>query len=387
MNTKSSKKILPTTIFAAIIVLLAFSAMCTPVSAQPTEEEIKQAIVNGTAWLAGQQNPDGSWGTWYQVAETAFAVKKLEHYCMDPKYGLGLSSPFDPACPYKDAIENGFNFIFANAQIISIGPQTHCPDPDTNDNGIGVHFGSPHSYTAGIVLMAIAESNEQDKIVNVFGSEINGWTYHDVAVDTVDYLAFGQTDKGNGRGGWSYTHCTNGSCWSDNSNTGWVLIGLQYAESLKPPKGEGFGLTIPQCVKDELNIWINYIQCKEGVPCTDFGGSGYGSPCSWVNILKTGNLLKEMAFVGNTTADERVKEAINYTCCHWYDPNNDPGWNGTPVANYQAMYTMMKGLTALGFVDEQKKICDEIDWQADFEQVIVAQQNTDGSWSGCPWAG
>ncbi|MDI6885632.1 MAG: hypothetical protein QMD22_04660 [archaeon] len=321
------------------MVLLAFTAMCTPVSADVTEEEIKQAIDNGTAWLAAQQNDDGSWGTSDKVARTAFAVKKLEHHAVDPKYGYGLDSPFDPAYPYADNVTRGLNYIFANAQIIKISNQTHdgrVDNPDTNGNGIGVSFtesGWHQTYQTSIALMAIAESGAQDKIVNVSGSPVNGWTYHDVAVDTVDYLAFGQTDSGGGIGGWDYSECNNSSCWSDNSNTGYAVLGLQYAEAPKPE-----GLTIPQFVKTELNIWIDYIQCKEGVPCTGFGGSGYGSPCSWVNILKTGNLLKEMAFVGDTATTPRVVNATAYLCCHWNE-TADPGWRPN---HYQAMYTTMK---------------------------------------------
>ncbi|MCW7078387.1 MAG: hypothetical protein OCU22_04575, partial [Canidatus Methanoxibalbensis ujae] len=45
-----------------------------------------------------------------------------------------------------------------------------------------------------------------------------------------------------------------------------------------------------------------------------------------------------------------------------------------------AMYTTMKGLTSLDIHD----ICG-YDWQAEFEDAIVAQQNDNGSWTGCLW--
>ena len=69
--------------------------------------------------------------------------------------------------------------------------------------------------------------------------------------------------------------------------------------------------------------------------------------------------------------------ATDYICRHWNDPNDDPGWRPN---NYHAMYTTMKGLTSLDIHD----ICG-YDWQAEFEDAIVAQQNDNGSWTGCLW--
>lgn len=244
--------------------------------------------------------------------------------------------------------------------------------------------------------MAIAASRAPDRVVNVSGSPVDGWKYKDVLQDTVDYLAWGQTDCGYGKGGWDYYPANNKCGRSDNSNTGWATFGLGFAES----PTYGFSATIPDFVKTELSDhWINYIQCNPGDPryTADYdGGSGYSSPCSWVNILKTGHLLYEMAFVGDNATTPRVINATNYLVRHWNDTNTDPGWRGNPaspwywyrIANYHATFNVMKGLCALDIHE-----IDGIDWQADFEQVIVAQQvtnvtnvtNITGYWSGCQW--
>lgn len=224
-------------------------------------------------------------------------------------------------------------------------------------------------------MMAIAESSHPEKIVNVPGSPVNGRTYADVLQDAVDYLAFGQNDAGNPRGGWGYS---DNQAWSDNSNSGYAVLGLGYAQTS--------GSTIPAFVKTELNIWITYIQC--GTIGPDYGGSGYNSPCSWVNILKTGNLLFEMAFVGNTTADQRVIDAIDYIELHWDDANEDPGWNGTTRAHKQAMYCAMKGFEVLGVKNitvNRSGIDVEVDWYDEFANVLLAQQNADGSWGSDYW--
>ena len=347
--------------------------------------DICQAIEDGVAWLVRQQNADGSWGASYPVAETAFAVLKLETHATDrvppDGCGYGLASPFDPTYPYADNVTRGLDYIFDNANIIDIGTQTHdgsVDNPDTNGNGKGVYFSGRRTYETSIAMMAIAASTTPDRIVNVPGSAVDGWTYKDVLQDTVDYLAWGQTDSGYGRGGWIYEEMDNEGDISDNSNTGYAVLGLAYAEA-KPPYG--FSLTVPAFVKDELNIWIDYIQNDVDGDTND-GGSGYTDPDNWVNILKTGNLLYEMAYVGDTKDTPRVKDAVDYLVRHWNDANSDPGWRGLPdgVAHYQAMYTTMKGLEVLGI-----NKTDGIDWFKDFSDVIVAQQQGDGSWLSGDW--
>jgi len=415
--------------FAKLLVMLVVASLLVvpfagtvAANEPPTQEEVKEAIDKGVAWLLDQQNledPDdiqyGSWGDWEQVAVTAFAVKKLEHYAIDKKYGLELDSPFDAL--YADQLQAGLNFLFANAHVITVGTQTHdgkIDDPDTDGDGKGVYFETNlwnRTYSSGIALMAIAESTTPDRVVDVPDSPVDGWTYEEVAQDTLDYLAWGQTDSGSGRGGWIYNEVDNASGWSDNSNTGYAVLGLQYAEAPLESR-EGFGLTVPTWVKDELEIWVKYIQCTVSGP--DHGGSGYTIPCDWVNILKTGNLLKELEFVGAPETDTRVQAALAYLCRHWSDANQDPGWRGDmgldddsdglvdedPIngmdddadglfdedpglpASYQTMYATMKGLASFPI----HEFCDPpIDWQADFETVLLEQQLDDGSWPQTNW--
>jgi len=374
-------------VFIAVILAISAFAAISPMANAATQEEIKDAIDRGIEWLVAQQNDDGSWGVVDTVAKTALAVKKLELHAVDCKYGYCLDSPFDPAYPYAENVSRGLDYLFANAHIINISAQP-AGNPDTDGDGIGVYFvdgNDPHhrNYETGIALMAIVESTTPHRVVNVSGSAVNGWTYYEVAVDTVDYLAWAQAET-NGRGGWGYAQCDNGT-WtdigrSDNSNTGWVVLGLQYAETEDPL--HGFNIAIPQFVKDELNIWIDYIQndpgpADDGAEADPDGGSGYTAPNNWVNILKTGNLLSEMAFVGDSATTPRVVNATDYICRHWNDPNDDPGWRPN---NYHAMYTTMKGLTSLDI----HEICG-YDWQTEFEDAIVSQQNADGSWTGCKW--
>ena len=378
MNTKCSKKILSTTAVATILLLFAFSVMCTPVSAA-TEAEIEQAIDDGMVWLSAQQNADGSWGDWDKVARTGFAVVKFAtHATMaDPQ-----EDPFDPLYEYSDEVIDGLDYIFLNAKIIDINVEHGVDNPDTNGNGIGVYFtdecGWHQTYHTSIAMMAIAASADPDRVVNVPGSLVDGRTYQDVLQDIVDYMAWGQADLAPCRGGWDYTHSDDSGSWADNSNTGYAVLGLGYAQATPP---HGLGCTVPDFVKTELNIWIDYIQNDVDGDADD-GGSGYTGPDDgWVNILKTGNLLYEMGLYGDTESTQRVQDAIDYLCRHWNDPNQDPGWKGPPL-HYQAMYTTMKGLEVF-CIDE---ICDPpIDWFDDMSTAIVTTQNPGGSWPSDPW--
>lgn len=290
---------------------------------------------------------------------------------MDTKWGYGLSSPFDPTYPYRENVEKGLSWLLEQcAFIIPIGPQP-AGNPDTDGDGTGVHFGMAlhhRTYTTAAALMAICEAVEMERIVE--SGPLAGWTYEEVAEDAMNYLAFGQNDGGNERGGWGYRE---NEGWSDQSNSGYVALALGFYETAPP---HGCGLTIPQFVKDELEVWTNYIQSGDS-------GSGYSDP-GGSNTLRTGNLLQQLALISATEEDPRVQAALKYLCHHWYDENQDPGWRGPTggVASYQATFTAMKGFTSLRI---HEFCAPPIDWQAECEEVLLAQQQDDGSWPQTMW--
>ncbi|OGO26403.1 MAG: hypothetical protein A2W33_10765 [Chloroflexi bacterium RBG_16_52_11] len=339
----------------------------------PLEEQIEQSIVAGLAWLALQQNLDGSWG-WGcdQVAYTGLVVLKFETRAIE----LGLD-PMGDVYEYHSQVISGLSYIISNAHDVLIGLQS-AGDPDTNGNGIGTYFnqnecGPWHDiYNSGIAMMAIAASGHSE-------------LYGDMLQDAVDYMAWAQADEACGlhRGGWRYQP----DCDSDNSNAGYVTLGLGFAEA---PPPFGFGLTIPQFVKDELSIWIDTIQDDvDGDP--DDGGSWYSPSWAfypWVNILKTGNLIFEMVLVGDTAGTPRHQDAVDYIERHWQDQNTDPGWGyNVYPANYQAMFILKKGLdfARIPLLDLDGVGTPEHDWFLEIATVIVNQQNTDGSWPWCDW--
>jgi len=354
------KKIVTTLL---LVLLLASTFAMVPVKAV-SEDEIEESIVEGLAWLASIQNLDGSWSDYEYVAHTGLAVLKFIDRAVETGY-----DPFSEEYMYSLQVINGLNYIFSMAQTIPISVQT-AGDPDSDGDGIGVHISDSYhlSYATGISLMAISSAKPYAP-GPVSTGPLTGWSYLDVIVDAVDYLAYGQNEDGWSRGGWGYD---DNQQWSDNSNSGWVTLGLGYAEAA--------GTSAPSFVKDELNIWIDYIQNDVNGDPED-GGSGYTSSNDWVNVLKTGNLLYQMRLYGDSETDQRVINAIDYLEKHWNDANLDPGWKGTTIPHYQSAFCIMKGLESFSITSIDVG-GPGYDWFDDIATHIVNTQNADGSW---PW--
>jgi hypothetical protein len=379
MQVKGGKSVTGVWIFPFPMVL--FMCFFIGISYSATQAEIEQAIDSGISWLVAQQQGDGSWDpSGEPVACTGLAVIKLA----DRAFELGYT-PFDPDYPYKNAIESGLNFIFQNGFVVDIYDQP-AGNPDTDNDGKGVHFGGEYRtiYSTGICMMAIAATRAPDRVVGSIGSEVDGWTYKQVLDDVVDFMAFAQTDTPNpGRGGWRYREQV---IDADNSNTGYAVSGLGYAES----SIYGFGCAVPQFVKDELNIYIDYIQCDPGDSGHNGGidgSSGYYSPCdSYSNVLKTGNLIGEMTLAGRPYNDSDLQRALAYIGRTWNDTSRDPGWGNGGTPHYQAMLCVTRGLVYAG-IDTIVVDGSPRDWYADFADAIVSSQQPDGSWPVDFWAG
>lgn len=367
------------TICLSLLVLFMFVSSITVAA---TEQEIAASIEAGIAWLVAQQQPDGSWSELNPGGETGFALVKL----CERAYELGYDSPFDPAYPHSQAVIDGFDYLFTLAQTIPIGIQP-AGDPDTNGNGTGVYVTSDawhRTYETGIAMMAVAASKTPARIITT--GLLAGSTYQSALQEMVDYMAWGQVNAGQGQGGWGYTDEDElvQDRWADNSNSGYAVLGLAYAEA----GDSGFTITIPGFVKSELNLWIDWVQNDVDGDFED-GGSGYIDPFGWVNILKTGNLIFEMTFYGDPIGTQRAQDALDYLGRTWNDPSGDPGW-GNPAfggfPHYQAMYCAMKGLEYRQ-IDTIDVGGSDTDWYQEFADAIVTTQNADGSWPWNYWGG
>ncbi|MCD4723808.1 MAG: T9SS type A sorting domain-containing protein [Bacteroidales bacterium] len=344
-------------VISCILILLI-----TPVlifSQPPTEEEILASIDLGLTWLVANQHDDGSWydlaGIPDHVAHTGFALTKL----CDKAYEDYYDSPFNPDYEYSQNVIDGFNYLFSQAK----------------DDKIGIYIcqaGSWHeTYNVSIALMALAASYTPDRIIVSGNDVVNGKTYAEVVDQMLIYFEWGQNDDdplGNEYGGWgygpNYIHWDN-TPYSDNSHTGYVVLGLRYAEA--------FGATIPQSIKDKLTFWVDFIQNDEN------GGSGYEEPNNMVNSLKTGNLLFEMAFLGDDLGNDRVQNALGFIETHWNDPFTGPPFDMGWQTHIQAMYCLMKGFESysIGYINDGTNM---INWYEAFTTYLVDAQFPDGAW-------
>ncbi|MEE8466214.1 MAG: hypothetical protein V3S68_07010 [Dehalococcoidia bacterium] len=307
-----------------------------------SDEEIENSIQNGLAWLAAEQAPDGSWGDWGWSAEAATGLAVLKFEERAPELGFDA---FDPDYIYHQQVEDGLNHLFSNSATAGglvwiAGPSGY------------------YTYNTGIAMMALAASRAPGRVVGPLGSAVDGWTYEQVLTAMLDWMEDAQNDGGCEIGGWGYG--ANNIGWSDQSNTGYATMGIGFA--IAPVFG--FGLTVDPNVLDKLGIYIDNIQRPDG-------GSDYlPINCgAWdaSNILRTGNLLYEMALVGRPLADPTVQAAVGYLQDNWV------GWDP------QAAFTMMKGLEAYR-IDILTVGGMDIDWFDEISTIIVDYQNPDGSW-------
>ena len=201
--------------------------------------------------------------------------------------------------PYVESVRLGLNWLiqgyYSNSsypmlKAITIGAQS-AGNPDTNGNGYGIEVCDRSYrpiYEGGQIMDAIIASGVQPgedtgrnftgRSENMIGSSSfnpsmpvtgpNGnWTYGELLQDMCDMYAWGQRDPNYGdRGGWRYTWNTD----SDNSACQWAAIGMIPAQ--KAP----WNCVVPDWVKTENNIWLNYSYNGTGFGY-DRIGNGYGT--------------------------------------------------------------------------------------------------------------
>lgn len=363
-----------TLISTSVIVALTLGASAMANAA--TEVQKEQAIKDGLAWMAGTQQANGSWSYDGGDGDTAATAAALLAF-QEQKGKSGGWYGNDVA--YQAVVDNAYTYILNHAQYVDIGPQTY-GNPDTNGNGLGVKFvpggaNGRDTYVTGLVLPALARYGNLSTTITA--GALAGKTYSQAIQDTVDYFAWGQNESGWARGGWRY-YANSGD--SDNSTAQWPVVGMMYAQAA--------GATIPTFVKDEMKVWIDYIQHSSG-------GSGYDSPGSYTNESKTGGLLLEMKFSGydGYKAGDTLgkQEALNFLDANWQNGPSGTWWGN--FGHPYAMWGIYKGLeTTIGLANTTEianlhapgtlDAGDTWNWWEDYSEWLVNNQNGNGSWTG-----
>jgi hypothetical protein len=365
-----------TALFLFCTLLLSFSPWFT--NAQPTEAEIETSIQAGINYLINGTHPQFEEGFWAmdegvnEVAYTGIVLMKLCEYA----YEKGYESPFDPEYDYSQNVTDGFNYLFTKVRdTYEYAYSCEGIEPGSismegmyiSDEPVGAQ---PEMYNATLATMALGACNTPNKIIDCSGSPAHAMTHFELMQEMVDFYRWAQNKESSTTnfGGWGNrpwlapfccvpfdqqnpdAGCMEwGNTYSDNASSGYVVFALQYAEEM--------GCAIPYGLKEDLSVWIDYIQIEGTISGTEegAGGSGYFSddfPEFWHNSLRTGNLLAEMAFAGYPLEHSRVQSALSYIGTYWETPpapnledlTTNEGWAFWPMA----MYSLMKGLKSYG---------------------------------------
>ena len=394
-------------IFLFVLCLGLISLMMAKTATAATEQAKQLAIDNGLAWLASTQQTDGRWlyTSWDgDLAATGSAALAFIEEGYLPGSDVVINS-----VNYGDVVGKACDYIFNRATSQAIGTQTmgHPEDYDNNGSGdgnsLGIYFNPGSSnrnvYTTGIitpVVYALGQALGENTAVG--RGTVSTMTYKQVLRDVIDWYSWGQVDPayGNHRGGWRYNA---NYTTSDNSTAQWGSLPILY--------GNTWGLATPQCVKDELELYVNYIQHSQDSTWRA-GGSGYDTPDTYVNMAKTGGLMLELAAIGEPVSDTRVQNALGFmestiSFDHWNQGYfySSTEWYSGHLNNPYAMWAVYKALEVYGIDtistapggftvgqnwDPQTSAAG--DWYAHYCDYIAGIQNTNGSWNGAgPWTG
>lgn len=392
-----------------LLALLLFAAAGTALAA--TEEAKTTAIENGLVWLANTQETSGDEGYWpYSNYGTLAATATAALAFIEEGWLPGIDFEVN-GTNYGDVVTPALEYILNRATpdgrfgVETAGYTRYAEDYNndgdfTNDGGNdqAVYFNpglyTRNVYTTGIcvpVIYALGERLGHDTVIGMGSATVQGMTWAELLQDVIDWFSWGQVEPNRGvhRGGWRYD--ANYST-SDNSTAQWGALPLIY--------GQDWGLGAPDYVRNELELWVNYIQNANG-------GSGYDNPNTYVNVSKTGGLLLEMAVIGRSMDHPTVQAAINFINNRW---NTYPSgtWYGNLNHPY-AMWAVYKGLSVYGLVDNFTSMGEQImvgtgienavagyvigfegdtgtsatdDWYSHYCDYLVGIQNANGSWSG-----
>ena len=221
----SMKRRIHRAVAALAVASFVLAGVTSPATAA-TPAEIEQAIVDGLAWLEGQQNDtDGSWGSGPDiVGYTGLVCLKFEHRAHE----LGFADPTDAGYEYGQVVSDCLDYIISKANIVPNIETAADLYPSPGGNGDGIAFGGSRSATAdvyntGIAMMALAaHGTYRSTTIKELLAEARDWMSH----------AQNNSNCGDHQGGWRYV--ANQCTYSDNSVGGYASLGLGYAAAPQP---------------------------------------------------------------------------------------------------------------------------------------------------------
>ncbi len=317
------------------------------------------------------------------------------------------------------------------ATTCTTAPATPCTFTyDGNANGqmlieANDGIGDP-GYQTGMIVTAIVASQNPAGVARTGAAKtatlpgVLGQTYLNIVQDLVDSIGYCQyygddqsTSGYDNGGGWEY-YCAGTPTsyapyyYDDNSPSQWNAIGLIAAN-------RGFGIAIPQIVKDTNQVWMTWSQDTSSANAGEFGYNEWNyQPWGPYAVTPSGLVQLAMDGVGRTAAgdsDQRWNLTESYYRKNFCNADSG-GSTVAPKAYTYGLFSFTKAmeehdpggvLTQIQILADQPSNTNQIDWYGaqngvpdptfnlpaqpcdGVAQTLVARQNyngTPGAWYG-----
>jgi hypothetical protein len=352
--------------------ILFASGAWVPAANAATEAEKVSAIQKGLAYLYKAQQPNGSWNAaGYEHAATGAAA--LAFLSQQDKWGSN-------AVPYQGAVNKAVAYLLNTATTHNLNTRNDgvsiCPGNNASCTGVSWYDLGGLAETTGFVAPIIAGYGLKagSRVVATTEGPLTGMTWSEIAQAITNGLAATQSTGANGNrdGGWRGLPA---NAESDSTATEWAVLSLIYDEAL--------GAATPPSLKDELRIWTGNIQSASGAACAQPGVE----PCGYA---ETGSWLLAARFIGYDVTYPPIGAALGFLNTYWKTAATNPKYEhfGHPAA----MWAVFAGLETTIGLNDAAHITNLLNdcgaracaWSDDYNDWLVKQQRTDGSWSDSP---
>jgi hypothetical protein len=365
------------TVFVLLATLAAALAAATATRAAVgdwTPADVNAAVAKGVAYIDSTQNTDGSFGSGFPPAETAFAIIA---------YGVLDQGDFHNLSPTMQThLQDAVTYLLSTQS--------------TDDGSFG---GAYTTYTTGLSLDALSASS--GAVPGIPAAMSSGRAYL-ISTQNAPPLVTGNptspdcsTDDNSGTdwycGGWNYEH---DFYRSDESNTGFALTGLALSGGVP---------TASAAVNVGWQRHVQQLQATNYYATRNDGGGGYdvyGNFSSDAN--NTGSLLFGFGYDGVAGSDPKVQAALTFATdvldeyelmkatvrqqiihsgmnedgtCTIGDADCDWAVFGDGGYHY-SLWALTKGFGHYIAPD----LSSPTNWHAKVVDLLLTEQNEDGSW-------
>ena len=364
---------------AVAVGLLAVPAQAAPGSR--TAAQVNAATQKGVAYIDAHQNSDGSFGSNYKVAETGMAL--LSYSVIDKGSFANLSAS------YQTHVKSAIAWLLATQDTTS----------SINKGSFALDSEDYRTYNTGIALAGLSAFSTVNSKVPAAITAGRAFLVNEFQAPPFEQCSSADNSPtATYCGGWNYEASTGRS---DESNTGFAMTGLHLSGG------------VPAAVASVDIGWQHHIQAISSnsyAKGRNDGGGSYqpfdvasGGDSFASNANDTGSMLFSLAFdkvaasdphvvagikFGQAVLDEYEVEApanhtmvfhttntltgtckIGTTNCQW---NHEPEEGGF----HYSLFALSKGIGSYVSPD----LTSASNWYAKVADLLLGEQQTDGSW-------